>query len=272
VGETWGTPPEEDTLAPEVQSAAEFSFIREVEQACEGLMAMACADPERGLGGKLLYAGELDREGRALLVAANIAGAASLSATAERTAQKQAVRDGIADFLVNSLDEALRILKNQLRKREAVAVCVGLAPEAVEREMRERGVLPDLERDAAEGLGGGLIAKDGDVSGSALVTWNVAAAPAQWLPKLDALATECLEENAWRERRWLRLAPRYLGRLAQGLRLLRCDGPSAARFVEQVRQRAAKGEIAVAVEIKVRDAAGDEREWRVEPLGAAGAN
>ena len=57
-----------------------------------------------------------------------------------RAAQKQAIRDGVADFLVNSLDEALRILKNQLRKRETVAVCVGLAPADVEREMKERGV------------------------------------------------------------------------------------------------------------------------------------
>ena len=81
-----------------------------------------------------------------MVVAANIAGAATLVATADRAAQRQAIRDGVADFLVNSLDEALRILKNQLRKRETVAVCVGLAPEAVEREMKERGVAPDLLR------------------------------------------------------------------------------------------------------------------------------
>ena len=67
-------------------------------------------------------------QGRALVVAANIAGAATLAATADRAAQKQALRDGVADFLVTSLDEALRILKNQLRKRETVAVCVALRP------------------------------------------------------------------------------------------------------------------------------------------------
>jgi urocanate hydratase len=108
------------------------------------LIQTTLAERETGLGGKLFYAGELDGEGRALVVAANIAGAASLVATADRAAQKQAIRDGVADCLVNSLDEALRILKNQLRKRETVAVCLGLAPEAVEREMLERGVLPDL--------------------------------------------------------------------------------------------------------------------------------
>ncbi len=45
---------------------------------------------------------------------------------------------------MTSLDEALRILKNEIRKRETVAVCVAAAPETVEREMLERGVLPDL--------------------------------------------------------------------------------------------------------------------------------
>src|SRR5438067_12822783 len=86
-------------------------------------------DSEADLGGKLLYAGELDDDGRALIAAANIGGAASLCATANAREQKQAVRDGIVDFLVTSLDEALRILKNEIRKRTTVAVCIG-APTA----------------------------------------------------------------------------------------------------------------------------------------------
>jgi hypothetical protein len=55
-----------------------------------------------------------------------------------------------ADFLVTSLDEALRILKNEIRKREAVAVCVAAAPRPWRCEMLERGVLPDLLRPADE--------------------------------------------------------------------------------------------------------------------------
>ena len=77
------------------------------------------------------------------MIAGNVAGCATLAATAEPAAQKQAIRDGVVDFLVTSLDEALRILKNEIRKRATVAVCVG-APSTVEREMIERGVLPDL--------------------------------------------------------------------------------------------------------------------------------
>ena len=102
------------------------------------------APRDESLGGKLLFAGELNRQGRALLVAGNIAGAASLAATADASAQKQAIRDGAADFLVTNLDEALRILKNEIRKRQPVSVAVSIAPEAIVREMLDRGVLPDL--------------------------------------------------------------------------------------------------------------------------------
>ncbi len=168
---------------------------------------MRCAPqtrlPEPSLGGKLLYAGELDAEARALLVAANIAGAASLAASADRAAQKQAIRDGVVDFLVTSLDEALRILKNEIRKRETVAVCVAVAPEAIEREMRERGVLPDLlRRDAIHAAPrvrsfwqGARRSNSILTEQPALVAWRVASAPALWLPKLDAIALDCLDAD-----------------------------------------------------------------------------
>ena len=81
------------------------------------------------------------------MVAGNIAGAAIAgSDCGDQTRQKQAIRDGVVDFLVTSLDEALRILKNEIRKGETVAVCVGAAPKTVEQEMLERGVAPDLLR------------------------------------------------------------------------------------------------------------------------------
>ena len=166
-------------------------------------MQPALADPESGLGGRLFYAGELDDEGRALVVAANIAGAATLVATADRAAQKQAIRDGVADFLVNSLDEALRILKNQLRKRETVAVCVGLAPEAVEREMKERGVLPDLLRRDVHiaPYHDALMLQEGEPEeidfkkAPALVTWSVASdsgtvVAASWTQSLSIVSTQ----------------------------------------------------------------------------------
>src|SRR3954447_15148632 len=86
------------------------------------LMAQAetQAAGEPCLGGKLLYAGNLDENGRALVIAANIAEAASLCASADPVAQKNAMRDGVVDFVVTNLDEALRILKNEIRKRQGV--------------------------------------------------------------------------------------------------------------------------------------------------------
>jgi urocanate hydratase len=259
-------------------------FTLQVERFYASLIAGADSDSgwEPGLGGRLLYAGELDGEGRALLVAGNIAGAASLVATADAAAQKQAIRDGVADFLVTSLDEALRILKNEIRKRAAVAVCIALAPEIVEREMLERGVLPDLLRaDVAAGqenasflvLGAREVKAFPLAESQALLAWRVAAAPAHWLPRLDAIALACLSlessQAASAARRWLRLAPRYLGRLAQGVRVLSCEPGTAREFVARIQRAADGGEIGVEVRISL-SGSNDLKLFRVSPPAAGG--
>jgi hypothetical protein len=263
------------TLDPGASAA--IDFLLQVERCYAGLHQSTprTSEPEPTLGGKLLFAGELIPS-RALIVAANIAGAASLSASADATAQKQAIRDGVIDFLVNSLDEALRILKNEIRKRQPVAVCVSLAPELVEREMEERGVLPDL-------LASGVSAVE---QRETLVFLSVASAPALWLPRLDEIALDCLDANQPRnmganqprsmgapgpshlgtwETRWLRLSPRYLGRLAQGLRLIRCSEEAATSFVEGVRAKLERGEIGVPVEIKIFHKSGTEQHTFTPP-------
>jgi len=236
---------ENPPLTPEFIATDALDFTLEVERQYAGLMRTAAPAAEPSLGGRLLYAGELDAPARALLVAANIAGAASLVATADPGARKQAVRDGVADFLVNSLDEALRILKNEVRKRETVAVCIAAPPEAVEREMQERGVVPDIRQPIE------LAAK---AEGTVLLAWSVTAAPAQWLPKLDVVALDCLEKigssKIGAARRWLRLAPRYLGRLGQGVRVLRCEADVANEFKSRVREAVDHGEISVAVDFR----------------------
>ena len=204
-------------------------------------------EAEPNLGGHLLYAGELDVHGCAMVIAGNVAGCATLAATADSVAQKQAIREGTVDFVVTSLDEALRILKNEVRKKATVAVCVGLAPPDIELEMLERGVLPDL---VAAGPG------DGDCGtpkfgvdareirwtqpdrpqalpdrNVAFLEWRVAQASIRWMSKLDAIALECLRSDVW-ARRWIRLSPRYCGRSAQGQRLLYCHPEVATRILE----------------------------------------
>ena len=249
-------------MALDLPAAAAFDFLTQVALRYTSLLGAPLARPETGLSGKLFYAGELDENGRALVVAANIAGAATLVATADPAAQRPAIRDGVADFVVTTLDEALRILKNQLRKRETVAVCVALSPTEIEREMNERGVAPDLlRRDLRippqhQAL---LIHERGEQEREetefdlgripAVVTWRVDSALPKNLAKLDEIALDCLDGDAWAARRWLRLSPRYLGRLAQGMRLLDANREFAARFFEQVSQRAERGEITFAFEI-----------------------
>lgn len=262
-------------VAPIPSSALDFTL--QVERLYAALIHTAVnpTDREPSLGGKLLYAGELEPDGRALLVAGNIAGAASLAATADPAARKQAIRDGVADFLVNSLDEALRILKNEIRKRETVAVCIAADPESVDREMLERGVLPDLlaplsfrgssSEDSFESTVQRIELSSAPGS-QALVAWSVDAAPAQWLPKLDFLAIECLHENAGHgaaaARRWLRLAPRYLGRLAENFRVLHCHPDTANELVSRVQSAVNQKQIGVDVCIRVN---GDERIFRLQP-------
>lgn len=222
------------------------------------------SDRERQLAGKLFYAGDLDGIGSALVVAGNIAGAATLTASTDNDTQKQAIRNGVIDFLVTTLNEALRILKNEIRKGETVAVCVAKTPEDLEREMVERGVLPDLlppgalEAPRFEAFldeGSRQIQPFAAKKGQTVLTWSVAGPPTTWLPRLDAIALEsfsnCQSSEAWSAQRWLRLAPRFLGRMAQGTRLLRCQTAMAQSFLRHVREQVENGEIAVPVEIQL---------------------
>jgi hypothetical protein len=144
---------------------------------------------------------------------------------------------------VTNLDEALRILKNEVRKRDAVAVCVAAEASGVEREMLERGVVPDLHRSDLAG----------PEPAPAILTWRVGLTPAQWLPKLDAIGLECLgarlDPEAHAARRWLRLAPRYLGRQSQGVHLVRCRQDFYECFSAKVRAGVAGGKIPAEVEV-----------------------
>ena len=247
--------PFDSVLSPHISFAVQAnSFYRELVS----FVGPNDPDAEPGLGGKLLFIGELDATGRALVVAGNVAGAASLATTADRDGQKQAVRDGIVDFLVTSLDEALRILKNEIRKSNTVAVCVASRLIDVEHEMHERGVQADIwrgtmiantsSRDARGQQKSNAVSKPHEQD--ALISWTVSSAPARWLPKLDQLALDCVETHDWPARRWLRLAPRYMGRLLTA-RLLKCDRIFATRFVERVHERVGHGEIASEVHIQV---------------------
>jgi urocanate hydratase len=100
-----------------------------------------------GLEGKLIVSGGMGGMGGAQPLAATMAGAAFLGVEVDPERIKKRLKTGYCDFMVNSLDEALRILKNAVRKKEAVSVglvgnCAGIVP-----ELAARGVLPDILTD-----------------------------------------------------------------------------------------------------------------------------
>jgi len=211
--------------------------------------ALACGlDPEFGLGGNLLYAGELDQPGCRLVRAANIAGAASLAASADAAVLRQAMRDGVIDFVVTTLDEALRILKNEIRKRQPVAVGVAASPAAIAKEMAERGVLPDLlapdphstpampELSVFLARGARRIQAQPLPPGKKFLALPIPSAWAQRTAEFDALLLEFLATEDHANRRWLRLAPRYLGRQARQIRSLACNGETVSKFLDRMRQ------------------------------------
>jgi urocanate hydratase len=202
-------------------------------------------DSNTGLGGKLFYAGELNSDGFRLVRAANIAGAASLSATAHLEEQKSAIREGVVDFLVTSLDEALRILKNEIRKCQGVAVGVALRPEAVEQEMSERGVLPDLlfpgaRFDEWEKRGAETVEIAPIPSGKTLLTVAFPPALGRRTTEFESLLLGSLAEDDFLARRWFRMSPRYLDPRARHIRSLLCDVDAVSPLLDLVNQKIAE--------------------------------
>ena len=99
------------------------------------------------LSGKLIVSGGMGGMGGAQPLAATMNGAAFLGIDVDPERIKKRLKTGYCDFLVTTLDEALRILKNAVRKKENVSVglvgnCADIIP-----ELAERGVVPDILTD-----------------------------------------------------------------------------------------------------------------------------
>ena len=107
--------------------------------------ANSVIDTNKGaLAGEFIVADSLTGPAATLPLAALLTGACFLGVDSDPEAAKNLLRHGQCDFVVNSLDEALRILKNELRQKAAVAVCLTADVAATFAEMVERGLAPDL--------------------------------------------------------------------------------------------------------------------------------
>ncbi|SPE43755.1 Urocanate hydratase [Candidatus Sulfotelmatobacter sp. SbA7] len=99
------------------------------------------------LAGKLIVSGGMGGMGGAQPLAATMTGAAFLGIDVDPERIKKRLKTGYCDFMVTTLDEALRILKNAVRKKENVSVglvgnCADIIP-----ELAQRGVVPDILTD-----------------------------------------------------------------------------------------------------------------------------
>src|SRR6516165_9896225 len=99
------------------------------------------------LSGKLVVSGGMGGMGGAQPLAATMTGAVFLGIDVDPERIKKRLKTGYCDFLVTTLDEALRIVKNAVRKKENISVglvgnCADIIP-----ELAERGVVPDILTD-----------------------------------------------------------------------------------------------------------------------------
>ncbi|HTM42152.1 MAG TPA: urocanate hydratase [Terriglobales bacterium] len=117
----------------------------------QGTFETFSAAGERDFGGelegKLIVSGGMGGMGGAQPLAATMTEAAFLGVEVDPERIKKRLKTGYCDFMVNSLDEALRILKNAVRKKENISVgLVGNCADVIP-ELAERGVVPDILTD-----------------------------------------------------------------------------------------------------------------------------
>jgi urocanate hydratase len=99
------------------------------------------------LSGKLVVSGGMGGMGGAQPLAATLNGAAFLGIDVDPERIKRRVKTGYCDVMVNNLDEALRILKNSVRKGEPTSVgLVGNCADVIP-ELAQRGIVPDIITD-----------------------------------------------------------------------------------------------------------------------------
>jgi urocanate hydratase len=130
--------------------AADWTFAgpsSALPEAYESLRAAARRHFGGSLAGRLVVAAGKGGMGGALALAATLNGAAFLGIDADVELIKRRVKTGYCEVMVNNLDEALRILKNAVRKRQPASVGLIANPAEFVPELARRGVVPDLLTD-----------------------------------------------------------------------------------------------------------------------------
>ena len=208
--------------------------------------------------------GFLTQEGDALLMAASIAGAASLVFETSPQSIRYCVRNGIVDFAVNTLDQALRILKDAMRKQQPIAVLLEQETVVALQAMAERGAQPDLLRWIASTVEPcvegalALLHERGarpvpppaeEANPHQQVWWRAREGGSAALRQLDRLAAQVLPTDDAERQNWVARAPRYLPRATRLERGVAMNQQECAALLAAVDESAQQGTLAAAVEV-----------------------
>jgi urocanate hydratase len=135
---------------PSRASAAGWTYVGTQETLPTAFLVFDAIGREHFSGdltGKLIVSGGMGAAGGALPLAAGMLGAAFLGIDPDGEGIRRRIRAGYCDYCVNTLDEALRILKNAVRQKQSVSVgLVGNCADVIP-ELAGRGVLPDILTD-----------------------------------------------------------------------------------------------------------------------------
>ncbi len=181
------------------------------------------------------------------MVAASIAGACSLCIEPEAGRLREALRAGVCDFVIGALDEALRILKNELRRGLPVSVGLSAELDPTLAEMIDRGLQPDLVSLALSESFRIFVDR-----GAVALPENDIPDPGHRPGRMDShrrrRSSPCHTSPASRRRfstphgptlrdrqRWLDNAPRHLGRAFAGHCCIRMTAAESAAFVAAAR-------------------------------------
>jgi urocanate hydratase len=199
-----------------------------------------------GLAGKLVVSAALQD---AEPLAATLNGAAFLGIEADPERIKRLLKTGYCDILVNSLDEAVRILRNAVYRKEAVSV--GLTGNSAEvlAEMERRGIVPDLRTDQ-------LLLPDPQDD----VRWAALSGDTRDIAAIDELLLRLFPENQ-RLTRWISLARKRVKYQGLPARACRLNSDEWDRFFVAVNEMATRGELRAPVVIARDQYDGGRASW-----------
>ena len=231
-----------------------------------------------GLAGLLLVCVGFSMEGAEIALATIISGGTFLGIDPSTEHLKAAVRNGACDFMVNTLDESLRALKNELRKKKALSVGLLGEASAILASMVERGVQPDLVAEPAAPnsepalltfIERGAIRVDTQATsrsqpgGFIEVAWT--APSIADLRRIDQLALQQLPAEDSIHRRWLQHAPAYFHRQRPLQRVSGMRSDEVSRLAAAFRTAISAGEVQPSANLHWQTAEGSKQSIALQP-------